>query len=188
MARKKLLPQHRIFCREYIIDFNGTQAAIRAGYKPSGASRQATEILKRPEAQAFLRELIMAREARTKITGDMVVEELARIGFADIGDFASWGPEGVVLKPTSGMKPGSTRVVSEVSQGEHGPRIRMIDKLGALDKLARHLGMYADNGEDEKEAVPLTINFVTKEAVSEIKVTEGPELKVEDEDEPDETE
>jgi len=35
-----LNPRQRAFCREYVLDFNGTQAAIRAGYAPKNAQNQ----------------------------------------------------------------------------------------------------------------------------------------------------
>lgn len=41
--------QHERFCREYVIDHNGTQAAIRAGYAENAAAQQASRLLKRPE-------------------------------------------------------------------------------------------------------------------------------------------
>ena len=41
--------QHERFCREYVIDHNGTQAAIRAGYAANAAAQQASRLLKRPD-------------------------------------------------------------------------------------------------------------------------------------------
>lgn len=37
------------FCEEYVKDYNGTKAAIRAGYKESNAASQASRLLKKPE-------------------------------------------------------------------------------------------------------------------------------------------
>ncbi len=44
------------FVREYLVDFNATQAAIRAGYSPKTAGSQAHDLLKKPEIQACLAE------------------------------------------------------------------------------------------------------------------------------------
>lgn len=41
----KLTPKQEMFCTEYIIDFNGTQAAIRAGYSKKTANEQASRLL-----------------------------------------------------------------------------------------------------------------------------------------------
>ena len=44
------------FVREYLVDFNATQAAIRAGYSKRTAGSQAHDLLKKPEIQAALGE------------------------------------------------------------------------------------------------------------------------------------
>lgn len=44
------------FVREYLVDFNATQAAIRAGYSKRTAGSQAHDLLKKPEIQAALSE------------------------------------------------------------------------------------------------------------------------------------
>lgn len=41
----KLTAKRRAFCHEYIIDHNGTQAAIRAGYSDKGAAVTASRLL-----------------------------------------------------------------------------------------------------------------------------------------------
>lgn len=46
MALKK---KKIVFCKEYVKDYNGTQAAIRAGYKESNAASQASRLLSDPE-------------------------------------------------------------------------------------------------------------------------------------------
>ena len=46
-----LTPKQQKFADEYIVDFNATQAAIRAGYSPKTAGSQAFDLLKKPEMQ-----------------------------------------------------------------------------------------------------------------------------------------
>lgn len=43
--QKKLTGKEEKFCREYVIDLNGTQAAIRAGYSPNSARQIASRLL-----------------------------------------------------------------------------------------------------------------------------------------------
>lgn len=42
----KLTPRQQRFVDEYLVDLNGTQAAIRAGYSVNGADQQASELLR----------------------------------------------------------------------------------------------------------------------------------------------
>ena len=55
----KLTEKQKRFCDEYLIDLNGTQAAIRAGYSVKSARSQANENLKK----SYIRDYIDARLA-----------------------------------------------------------------------------------------------------------------------------
>ncbi len=50
---KMLKDQHVLFVFEYLRDFNGTQAAIRAGYEEASAASQAWKLLRRPEIKEY---------------------------------------------------------------------------------------------------------------------------------------
>ncbi len=45
------------FCEEYVVDYNATQAAIRAGYKEKSAANQGSRLLKNDEVLARVHEL-----------------------------------------------------------------------------------------------------------------------------------
>lgn len=64
--------KHERFCQEYLVDFNATQAAKRAGYSPRTAGSQAHDLLKKPEIQARLAELKVEIAARLQIDQDEV--------------------------------------------------------------------------------------------------------------------
>src|SRR5215213_1985099 len=85
------------FVEEYLVDLNATQAAIRAGYSARTANEQASRLLANVSVAAAISEALAARAERTQITADQVVEELAAIGFAKLGDYAEWGPERFAL-------------------------------------------------------------------------------------------
>lgn len=53
----KLSAKQERFCEEYIIDYNGTKAAIRAGYSENSAAAQASRLLKNENVSARVREL-----------------------------------------------------------------------------------------------------------------------------------
>lgn len=52
-----LTDKQEMFCREYLIDLNATQAAIRAGYSGKTANRTASENLSKPDIQSRIAEL-----------------------------------------------------------------------------------------------------------------------------------
>lgn len=80
MARDK----QKLFAEEYIVDFNATQAAIRAGYSEKTAHSIGSENLKKPAIQELISRAIQDRIRRTHITQKRVVLELASVAFADM--------------------------------------------------------------------------------------------------------
>ena len=80
---RKAVDKIDAFLREYIKDFNGRRAAIAAGYEPARARVTACELLKRPDVDARLQELLSERAERTGITADLVLHRLQAIATAD---------------------------------------------------------------------------------------------------------
>lgn len=78
--------RQRLFAEEFTVDFNATQAAIRAGYSEKTAGSIGSENLKKPEIQKMIDEALRERIRRTHITQDRVVLELAAVAFADAAD------------------------------------------------------------------------------------------------------
>jgi hypothetical protein len=76
-------PKQARFVEEYLVDLNGTQAAIRAGYARSGAQQEATRLLTNPDIHEAITEARSRLSQRTEITQDEVMAEFAKIGFAD---------------------------------------------------------------------------------------------------------
>jgi phage terminase small subunit len=66
----KLTKKQKAFCREYVVDYNGTQAAIRAGYSEKTANEQAAQLLAKLSIQDFVKELQNEQNERLQITAD----------------------------------------------------------------------------------------------------------------------
>jgi len=139
------------FCKEYVIDFNGTQAATRAGYSEKTAQQIASENLLKPLIIENIQAEIKRLNEATGITAERVREELGRLAFSNMDDFATWGPDGVDLLDSEDLPEDAARCVSEVSQTttkEGGSiRFKLHDKTKALDLLGRHFSMFTDKVE-----------------------------------------
>lgn len=156
----------KIFCKEYIVDFNATQAAIRAGYSKKTAGSIGQENLTKPEIQEEIKKLIEERSNRTEITADRVLQELAKIGFSDILDFVEVSSTGITFNEIPEDKGG---VISEVSSSDtkYGTniKIKLHDKLNALDKIARHLGGFYKDKEEPADPDGGKITKIVKTVV-----------------------
>ena len=75
----KLTTKQQLFVDEYLVDLNATRAAIRAGYSEKTAEFQASRLLKNVKIEKALGIRMKARERRTAITHDKVLEDIERI-------------------------------------------------------------------------------------------------------------
>ena len=82
----KLAPTQWRFVNEYIIDLNGTQAAIRAGYSPATAKSQASRLLTNVNVRAAVTAAIDKHFATLDLDLARIIREAARVGIADPGD------------------------------------------------------------------------------------------------------
>ena len=100
---KELSEKEKLFVAEYAKDFNGTQAAIRAGYSEKTARSVGCENLTKPDIQEAIKSAMSLRSERTEITQDMVLRELAAIGFSRITDYVNIKNGVVELNDTSSL-------------------------------------------------------------------------------------
>ena len=73
---QKLTNKQKKFCREYVKDFNGTQAAIRAGYSEHTATEQASRLLINVKVGAFLAKLQAKIDEESEITVENIRKRL----------------------------------------------------------------------------------------------------------------
>ena len=71
----KLNAKQKLFCQEYIVDLNATQAAIRAGYSEKTACAIGTENLRKPNIAEFIQQLADERSKRVEVDADWVLAQ-----------------------------------------------------------------------------------------------------------------
>lgn len=143
------------FVEEYLVDFNATQAAIRAGYSKRTASEQGYDLLRKPQIAEAIQAKQRELSAKTGITVERVVQELARLAFSDIRKL--YREDGSLKNPTelddeaaaalAGVDvvelAGAMKVGGE-DGGQHAAmyvkKVKLWDKKGALETLLKHLG------------------------------------------------
>jgi phage terminase small subunit len=181
----ELTPKQRAFVREYLIDLNATQAAIRAGYSEDTARAIGAENLTKPDIASAIEAAMKSRSERTDITADRVLKELAKIGFADIRKAVKWqsamiteedNPDGgdiaviktvvtntVQMVASDELDDETAAAIAEVSQNATGGvKIKLHDKRAALVDIGRHLGMFKDRVEHTgKDGGPIEMREVS---------------------------
>ncbi|MEZ0170765.1 terminase small subunit [Microvirga sp. TS319] len=158
-----MTPKQARFVDEYLVDLNGAQAVIRAGYSPKNPDVQAAQLFARPEIVAAIQDAMSKRADRLEITSERVLEEIAAMAFYDPADLM------VDVEPEEGEENSPLVVNGRTVLGLRGPHdiqrlpenvrraivgwgydrnqnftVKLADKSKALDQLARHLSLYND--------------------------------------------
>lgn len=133
------------FAHEWLKDQNATAAYKRAGYKATGnvAEVNGARLLKHPEVQAIIQAQAKSDLEEIKVDALRILQELARIAFADLRDL--YGPNGCLLSPTVlSAKVAATIASIEIDKRSGNMKYKYHDKIAALALLAKHVGLLKD--------------------------------------------
>lgn len=156
----KLTVKQERFCLEYLVDFNATQAAIRAGYSEDAARQSGTLLLSNTAIQARISEAVKSLNNDTSQTIRRVICELQLIAFGDMRDLAEWEGDTAIFKDSKTLGDKS-RLVSEVHSkaGKDGNslKIKTWDKMKALEMLARYYKLFQDEPQSTQVTIKITM-------------------------------
>lgn len=74
-----LTAKQKRFCDEYLVDLNGTQAVIRAGYSKIGAGTTANRLLNYPKIRKYIDQRMKEKHKDTIASQDEVLEYLTSV-------------------------------------------------------------------------------------------------------------
>lgn len=142
---ERLTDQKRLFCKEYCVDLNATQAAIRAGYSAgegnSSAQVQGSVLLSSPMVQALIQREHRTRLNKVGLRAEDVIRELRSIAFSDVRLLVDADNEPLPLRSLPDEVASAVASVSVDSDGRGGTRTRIKtwDKTQALKMLVDRL-------------------------------------------------
>lgn len=154
------------FADEYLIDYNGTQAAIRAGYSRKTSYAIAGQLLQRPEVQAYLKAKSERIGKKLDVSAERTLLEISRVAFQDARMFFH---EDGSLIPIHGLSDDAAAVIAgfeieELFEHEDGvknkigqlKKIKRFDKMKALELLAKYYKLIDGND------LPMKLKIVIK--------------------------
>ena len=159
----KLTEREMRFIDEWLINPNGTQAAIKAGYSADTAYAIAYENLRKPHIVRVIADRQLATRTKFRIRHEDIVLETARLAFSDIRTIASFSDErGVSFFDSDELSDDAARAIAEVSSkttfrpGKRNDdegmnveerKVKMYGKIEALKLLAQLTGALKPSGE-----------------------------------------
>lgn len=171
-----LTPKQEAFCLVYVETGNASEAYrqthdVGEDTKPESIWQAASRVLSDVKVQSRVQALQQIAAERAGITKEMVLRELAKIGFSDIRKAVRWGDglsvadvetgearivNGVALIGSEEIDNNTAAAIAEVSQTKEGIKVKFHDKKGALVDIGKHLGMFKD---DPNKAGEIHIHF-----------------------------
>jgi phage terminase small subunit len=177
--------RRRKFVQAYVGGQSGAQAVREAGFKGKWAETRAHRLLQEPEVQAAVQSRREEVARKLGITKERILAEYARLSFSDIKRAMTWGPNGVVLKESKTLKADVSAAIAEVTETRTkdggSMRVKMHDKKGSLDMLAKHLGLITD--EPEREGQQDNVKTYRLTLVNDTPTETTPSEKTEDKSE-----
>lgn len=177
-AKKKLTAMEKIFVLEYIISKNPEKSATKAGYSKSVARSKAYQWVSdskhKPNVYNEIQKRLNKKLGQLGITADRVLEELARIGFSNMGDYIGVTGNGEPYIDMSSMTREQASAIQEVTSEVYVDRVfdengeeafekvkktkfKLCDKKGSLKLLGDHLKLF--NGDKEQKDVTIKIDL-----------------------------
>ncbi len=144
---KELTEKQKLFCLFYVNNFNATLSAIKAGYSKKTATVIGYENLGKPYIRAEINKLKEIKKQALLVDENDIVERYMKIAFSDMTDFVGFGTEEVAGKKgkykknilyfkNDEMVDGA--IINEISVGINGAKIKLEDKLKALNWLGEY--------------------------------------------------
>lgn len=172
-----LTGKQKRFVDEYLIDLNATRAYKEAYVNVKNdnvAAVNANRLLSNAKIKGYIAERMKERATRTEITQDRVLQEYAKIAFFNPKHLfnANGQPKDITELDDETAAVIAGLEVNDVYEGFGEDRTfagylkkyKIVDKKGALDSLARHLGMFTDKIEvGNKDDKPFEIKDVSLE-------------------------
>lgn len=133
-ASLNLNDKQRRWCEAYVNNFNAKLAAKKAGYSPKCATTIGWKLRQNPDVALYLAWLKLKISYKAWVRPEDIIDQYARIAFADITDFVEI-KNGRMSLIDSEMMDG--QLVKSVKKGREGVSLELYDKMSALARLER---------------------------------------------------
>ena len=156
--RDKLTDKEDAFCREYVVDFNGTQAVIRAGYSKKNARQRASQLVSKVYIQERIAILKAELAKTTEISAERVLKEIHKTAFFNIKDAMEWDGGVLRLKSFEDLPDDITANISSMKQNSDGSvEVKFYCKQKATDGLAKYFELYKDQVKSENAVTIMNV-------------------------------
>lgn len=146
LQNDNLTSEQQMFCIYYSRTFNAAQSYQKVyGCTYESAIANGSRLLTKDKVRAEIERLKEIKRQRIIASEDDFVELQMRIAFADAGDYATFGNNGINWVHISESKNVDTQIIQEIKEGQTGVSIKLADKQKAIDWLTKYFLMHPDD-------------------------------------------
>ena len=168
--QKKLTNQERLFALEYLADgnMNAEKAALKAGYSASVARKKAYSWVGKSgqNSKPHVAEFIESKMKKLEKSYDVEIEALTLklkqildINFLDVLEEMEWK---MTIEGLKNLSPQKRILITNVIETKDGIRLVVFNKEKAFEMLAKRLGMWKENDEENRIKVSINTNGLEK--------------------------
>lgn len=143
-----LTDKQRLFCLYYVRCFNATKSAVKAGYSQETAVEQGYQLLHKTSVREEIKRLKQNRLNRELLGEDDIFQRYMDIAFADMTDFAQVRNGNVEARDDI-----DGTLVTEISATPNGVKIKLADRMKALQWLSDHMDLATEEQRARIESV-----------------------------------
>ncbi|MBD3203732.1 hypothetical protein GF327_05525 [Candidatus Woesearchaeota archaeon] len=138
--------QQKIFVEFYLKhQMNATKAAKMAGYSSPSYGR---ELIMKPHIQESIKKQFKEKKEKISLQAEDVIMNLKNIVFADITQYVRLKNGKVKIKDLSKA---DTSVIQSITQTKHGIKLKLYDKMKALELLGKYFALFTERVEHTGE-------------------------------------
>ncbi len=181
--------RHLALVNEYFANgFNKRQAMVTVGYSKDSINGYQHRLFNHPDILKEIDRRRQSSQQRLNITQDMVLQEYAKLAFANFGDLLEIHEDGSATLDLAGITADQRAALAELNVEEYVDktsfdsegkparvkkyRVKFHDKKAALDSIAKHLGMFT-----EKVEVSGELSIIDRILASRKRAVVHPETK-----------
>lgn len=178
MSNEDLTDKQRLFCIYYSKSFNATKSYQKAyGSSYAVSNVEGCKLLAKPSVKAEIMRLKEMAYSKALLKPEDIFQKYMDIAYSDITDYLSFGKKDVTYIDKAGREQSKTvsyvdlndstevdgSLISEVSQGKDGIKIKLADRMKALDWLTAHMDMATVEQRAKVELIRAQTDQLTKE-------------------------
>lgn len=172
----KFTDRERRFVFEYLIDLNGTRAALAAGYSRKTAPTMASRLLEKTHIRRYIGKQERLKSEEAQVRKQDLIQELVYQSFRDVIDLCDPETGHIVLddlrklpshirKCIDGIKVKSRSISTDKGEVvEQSIELKLVSKTTSQDMLMKHFGWYQDGsgGDGDRDRIPISWDDLTR--------------------------